>query len=253
MKNLLILFTFLLLPFFGMSQSNDKTFHLKNGSVITGTVLEEVPGKEYKVKTPDGNIFVFKADEIEKIVLFQEGQDPNPMGVAAVSNGVSFYSFNGVSVGGRFFADEATYNIGLSSINGVRLGRMKVGLGLEYQITANGGYIPIFLDTRFNLSKSSSHLYAFMNAGMAISQYNQKITVVKESGFTYDEIIHYENGFLARAGIGYEVPVSPSFECTISLFYGAQGYSANKWLYVSVYFNAEGVMSRVGLKMGIVL
>lgn len=41
--------------------------YLKNGSVIRGTIVEQVPNQSLKIKTTDGNIFVFKIDEVEKI------------------------------------------------------------------------------------------------------------------------------------------------------------------------------------------
>lgn len=41
--------------------------YLKNGSVIRGTIIEQVPNQSLKIKTTDGNIFVFKIDEVEKI------------------------------------------------------------------------------------------------------------------------------------------------------------------------------------------
>jgi hypothetical protein len=43
------------------------TVYLKNGSIITGTVLEHIPSVQVKIQTKDGNIFVYKIDEIEKI------------------------------------------------------------------------------------------------------------------------------------------------------------------------------------------
>lgn len=41
--------------------------YLKNGSVIRGTIIEQVPNQSLKIKTTDGNIFVFKIEEVEKI------------------------------------------------------------------------------------------------------------------------------------------------------------------------------------------
>lgn len=41
--------------------------YLKNGSVINGTIIEQVPGKSYKILTSDNNTFTYTAEEIEKI------------------------------------------------------------------------------------------------------------------------------------------------------------------------------------------
>ncbi len=41
--------------------------YLKNGSVIRGTIIEQVPNVQIKIKTSDGSIFVYKIEEIEKM------------------------------------------------------------------------------------------------------------------------------------------------------------------------------------------
>lgn len=41
--------------------------YLKNGSVIRGTIIEQIPGISLKIQTADGNIFFYKMEEVEKI------------------------------------------------------------------------------------------------------------------------------------------------------------------------------------------
>jgi hypothetical protein len=41
--------------------------YLKNGSIIKGIIVEQYPNVQIKIQTKDGNLFVFKMDEIEKI------------------------------------------------------------------------------------------------------------------------------------------------------------------------------------------
>ena len=41
--------------------------YLKNGSIIKGVIVEQYPNVQIKIQTKDGNTFVFKMDEIEKI------------------------------------------------------------------------------------------------------------------------------------------------------------------------------------------
>lgn len=41
--------------------------YLKNGGIIKGIIIEQVPNESVKVKTKDENVFVFKVDEIEKL------------------------------------------------------------------------------------------------------------------------------------------------------------------------------------------
>lgn len=54
--------------------SNDKdsdamvdVVYLKNGSIVRGTIIEQVPGVSLKIQTADGSVFFYKMEEIEKI------------------------------------------------------------------------------------------------------------------------------------------------------------------------------------------
>ena len=48
-------------------QINEDVMHLKNGSVIKGIIIEQIPNVSIKIKTREDNIFVYKMDEVEKI------------------------------------------------------------------------------------------------------------------------------------------------------------------------------------------
>lgn len=50
-----------------MAFAATETVYLKNGSVIKGEIIEQIPGKSIKVQTKDGSIWVYDVDEIEKI------------------------------------------------------------------------------------------------------------------------------------------------------------------------------------------
>jgi hypothetical protein len=45
--------------------------YLKNGSIIRGQIIEQVPGVTIKLQTKDGNVFVYKIDDIEKMTREQ--------------------------------------------------------------------------------------------------------------------------------------------------------------------------------------
>src|SRR5690606_4050890 len=40
---------------------------LKNGSIIRGIIIEQVPNKSIKIETADKSVFVYQMDEITKI------------------------------------------------------------------------------------------------------------------------------------------------------------------------------------------
>ena len=52
----------------GISQNNyQDVVYLKNGSIIRGIIIEQIPNQSLKIETKDRNVFVFKFDEIEKL------------------------------------------------------------------------------------------------------------------------------------------------------------------------------------------
>ncbi|MDE6270918.1 MAG: hypothetical protein K2M12_08730, partial [Muribaculaceae bacterium] len=66
MKRFLFLLM-LLIPAFGMTLLAKEVVYLKNGSILKGDIIEEVPGVSLKLKTSDGNVFVYSMDEIQRI------------------------------------------------------------------------------------------------------------------------------------------------------------------------------------------
>ena len=86
---ILIVIFFLIIIFHsqGTAQENfQDVVYLKNGSVIRGIIIEQVPNESIKLQTKDGNLFVYRMDEIEKLTKEQ------PINFMPLGN--SAYSFN---------------------------------------------------------------------------------------------------------------------------------------------------------------
>ncbi len=49
------------------AQQMEDVVHLKNGSVIRGTIIEQIPGESLKIQTQGGSVFVYTMDEIAEI------------------------------------------------------------------------------------------------------------------------------------------------------------------------------------------
>lgn len=45
--------------------------YCKNGSVIKGVIIEQIPNQSIKIQTSDGNIFVYSMEDVEKITKEQ--------------------------------------------------------------------------------------------------------------------------------------------------------------------------------------
>jgi len=74
------------------TQNNNDIVHLKNGYIVIGYIFEEIPGKQIKIKTVDGDERVYQYDEIKKIVKQQNNTD-----LATYGGKTSF----GIAIGGN--------------------------------------------------------------------------------------------------------------------------------------------------------
>lgn len=61
-----------------LAQGNMKdVVYLKNGGMVKGVIVEQVPGVSIKIQTGDGNIFVYKIEEIERMTKEAAGPQRN--------------------------------------------------------------------------------------------------------------------------------------------------------------------------------
>lgn len=66
-KLLSILILFLSIPFAAPAQETFDVLYLKNGSIIKGIIIEQIPNETLKIQTRDGSIFVYNFSEVSKI------------------------------------------------------------------------------------------------------------------------------------------------------------------------------------------
>lgn len=72
MKKYLTLILFVCVTAISFAQNNyQDVVYLKNGSVIRGIIVEQVPNKSIKIETSDKSIFVYQMDDIEKLTKEQ--------------------------------------------------------------------------------------------------------------------------------------------------------------------------------------
>lgn len=68
MKRLYVMFLGLCFCIVSLAQATlQDVVYLKNGSIIRGTIMEQIMGKNIKIATADGSLFVYSAEEVIKI------------------------------------------------------------------------------------------------------------------------------------------------------------------------------------------
>ncbi len=130
-RTLLVSLTLLLVIIGGRASAEEMrdVVYLKNGSIVKGIIVEQVPNKTLKLQTSDGSLFVFEFKDIEKIV--KEGFDeatgsrktpiprqPGPRKQPVLAAGMSFL----VPGAGQFYNEQWIKGIANIVIAGVGLG-----------------------------------------------------------------------------------------------------------------------------------
>lgn len=139
------------------SQSAE-TVYLKNGSVIKGKVIEMVPGKQIKVKTADGSLFVYTMEEVDRVTK-EEGNNNIFKAVQPYEYDVT--RFRGIVefgyIAGDFAAPEFSLSLGYQANPYFFIG---AGFGVQYFTDISKAALPIFMDMRgcFFLGKASPFL-----------------------------------------------------------------------------------------------
>ena len=59
--------TAFVVPSPAFAQQMEDVVHLKNGGLVRGTIIEQIPGESLKIQTRDGNVFIYTMDEIAKM------------------------------------------------------------------------------------------------------------------------------------------------------------------------------------------
>ena len=163
MKKFIFILGFLVIAATVFSQNYQDVVYLKNGSVIKGTIMEQVPDKTIKIKSGE-NLFVYQMDEIEKITKEEEESKSKKSLLTGKSELIKGYQLNlelGVSVG-RLTSNTSMIARG-NVVNGYRFNPyISTGLGIglrayEFFQLINGNsnsstatLLPVFADVRIN-------------------------------------------------------------------------------------------------------
>ena len=175
-----------LFVFIGASAQKNSQVALKNGSVIKGEILENTI-EGVKIKTKDGSIWYYSKDEIESLGDF------NPEW-----HNSKFYSNMtfGVMPGQQF---SGSFHL----INGYKFNpHWNFGVGVGAEGFGNRGYLPVFLQAKYNLMSTLTTPYISVIGGYDLSLTN---TEFNKGGFTTGLQIGLDHFFSQHVGISTSV------------------------------------------------
>lgn len=164
MKKYLLLLLFALITTASFAQGDyQDVVYLKNGGVIRGIIIEQIPNKSIKIETVGKNIFVYPMDEIEKTTReAYSGKEINQ------SNKKSFQSGYTGNIEVVAAVNDELNSVKIDVVNGYQFNpyfSMGLGIGAQSYEDANITLVPIFANWKVNILSSKFSPYVSLEAG----------------------------------------------------------------------------------------
>lgn len=230
MRKLLLLLTLLLsISTYVAAQNYTEVVYLKNGSVIKGVIIEQVPNVSLKIKTSDGSLIICQMNDVEKITKEERytrdyRKDVNNR--KAARNTLKGYK-GFVDVG--YIADLSDYNadkVEVSTSHGYQFNNyfyVGGGVAVDFYTDADLIAAPIFVDFRANFI-------------------NKKITPFADikTGYSVGDV----EGVYVATGIGVRFSLKGKKALNLKLEYNYQQYD---YYYRGYYMNFDDTLDLEGL------
>ncbi len=160
------IFSTILMTCFAYGQTSfEDVLYLKNGGIIHGIIIEQVPNESLKIQTKDRNVFVYRMDEVLKITkeelpVPRKGRErltkdnikrkgytnitEITFGRSVLKNGSDMALTGGYSSG-------LQPSFGIQTINGYLFNPyLCVGVGIGLHSYTDFSYVPLFIGARVN-------------------------------------------------------------------------------------------------------
>lgn len=198
-----LIFLFIISVMSVYCQKQTDIIYLKNGSILKGILIEQVPNETYTLKMADGSIFVFKAEEIIKIT--KEGNIKNQKPFVYKEQEKKYVYFHaiepvmGIFLGGRSYNTYPSFyttqlpksNVvsgypnmfgihSISQFQGRKNHMHGIGIGLEFffksNVYENLAYnLPIYYNYRYIYQKTRISPLFDIRMGGLFSNYPDKL------------------------------------------------------------------------------
>lgn len=192
------LFLLLTISVFSQKTQWEDVLYLKNGSVLRGIIIEQVPGESIKIQTEDENVFSYEMDKVLRItkeeVLKKKIKRSNgkPMLITAAMNfQTAVNETRGSLVGFKFsFGSYITRHLSL-------------GIGLGYHQLTDYNYLPLTLDLMFEIFDEKTTPFLKFNGGLALSEERFSPHLLLEPSFGVKHGFTKKSAFLLGFGMTF--------------------------------------------------
>ncbi|MDH6341960.1 hypothetical protein M2480_000622 [Parabacteroides sp. PFB2-12] len=152
-----------------------ETVYLKNGSIIKGLVIEQVPNESLKIQTADGSIFVYKMEEVEKItkeILPTTARRERTVRVSTKKPVSDIRGYRGFVDMGYIagLGDYGSDGIEINTSHGYQFNEhffVGGGMGIHYHGDYDVATVPVFVEGRANFIKGRIAPFASVRVGVS--------------------------------------------------------------------------------------
>lgn len=175
MRKLLLLLTLLLsISTYVAAQNYTEVVYLKNGSVIKGVIIEQVPNVSLKIKTDDGSLIICQMNDVEKIIKeerytrdYRTDIDNRKAARNTLKGYKGFVDFG-------YIADLSDYDankVEISTSHGYQFNNyfyLGGGVAADFYTDADLIAVPIFVDFRANFINKKVTPFADIKTGYSV-------------------------------------------------------------------------------------
>lgn len=232
-----LLFLVLLISFstYINAQSYTEVVYLKNGSVIKGVIIEQIPNVSLKVKTADGSLIICNMSEVEKITKEESShvRSYKKTSKATLRGYKGFVDFG-------YIADVSDNNAGkieASTSHGYQFNNyifLGAGMAVDYYTDADLVSIPIFANFRVNFINKKITPFVDLKTGCAVGDVEGAYVTL---------------GMGARFSLKGKKAVNIGLEYHYQQYDYSESYGSENYYHYSYYnYDLQGLGFKVGFE-----
>ncbi len=219
MKNLTLLLVFLCSFASINAQKYTETVYLKNGSMIHGIVIEQIPNESLKLQTQDGSIYVYPINDVAKITKLMPTSSMQSSSYQLESGYRGFVDL-GYSFG---VGDYATDRLEFSTSHGYQFNPyfyLGVGAAVNYYHDADVASIPLFVNPRVDIPTNSViSPFVDLKVGYTVSDNVEGFYLAPSIGARFN----LQNNMGVNFSLGYTLQKTDGYYYYTD-YYGNYGY-----------------------------
>jgi hypothetical protein len=256
MKKLCLLILTVSLTFFVFAQPQKGYVYLKNGTILKGKYQYTEDLSKLKIESA-GNIWIFRADEIEKVST-KKDQLTSTFDEENWNSPLSLRTEIGVLAGNSGNSQTAPFSFS-TALNFTIFPKFSAGLGIGLEFLKET-YLPVFVNVEYKLRNSYSTPYFFLKTGYEVPLEESNEVYNIQPYYNYDmywpqpwpqnnnEPLDTKGGFMINPGIGYQRMFSSGFGMSFAF-----GYQFHRLSYTGENdYQMDIDYNRLTIKLGVI-